>query len=133
LVLHGGTESKSSSKARAAIATTGEKDERQLGLDRYGGRDAGSGYYGTRRKVMRWFWQKKPEVFLTPGTCQCSHDRCHHIDGKGKCRVEYPPCEDHPKEWISCACQVYIRDDRNGGEQVDPTPSPADLEKIYQL
>jgi hypothetical protein len=70
---------------------------------------------------------------LTPGDCECGHMRCCHADGRGKCAVAYPPGEDGFKESTVCACRIYIFDPDGGDDdsEEDPTPSPADLEKLY--
>lgn len=75
-----------------------------------------------------------PEQPLKPGTCECSHARCAHRDGKGKCAAGFKPHSDlnDTDGWLYCGCQCFIpkRDD-NDGEDEPRTPSPEELEKLY--
>jgi hypothetical protein len=79
-----------------------------------------------------WPFKKKskPEIFLKPGTCVCSHGRQNHQQGKGPCAtaIQY-----EPGKWATCACQVYIPKPDDDTPPVDPAPTPAELEKLYQL
>ncbi len=74
-----------------------------------------------------------PETPMKPGKCECSHERCAHVGGKGRCVAEYPP----DKVWLNgaiCSCQIYIpsKDDDDDGEDDPETPSPAELERLWQ-
>lgn len=74
------------------------------------------------------WWNRKPKPELTPGLCECNHNRSSHDEGVGECNVRFP---DRPG-W-GCACLVYIRkkdSDDPGPEPV--TPTPGELEKLYQ-
>lgn len=81
---------------------------------------------------MNWF--RKDALPLTPGVCECEHDRCCHVNGRGKCQVCYPP----DKEWptgAQCACQIFIldRDNDDGDEAPDPIdPEVAELNKLME-
>lgn len=80
------------------------------------------------------FWNRKPKVeeVMKPGKCECEHERCCHEKGKGKCHASFPP----DKEWpygSGCACQVFILDDDDDAGPLPETPTPSELEKIYQL
>lgn len=76
---------------------------------------------------MRFFgWFRKPEETLTPGFCECDHERCMHYGGKGKCTVGYPPDAEWPNG-ATCACMIFILDKDNGGDD-EPRPEPADPE-----
>jgi hypothetical protein len=46
---------------------------------------------------------------LTPGLCECRHERSVHRHGKEECRVEYPQDAEWPNGAV-CACQIYIFD-----------------------
>jgi hypothetical protein len=72
-----------------------------------------------------------PEPPLKPGICECEHDRCYHVGGKGKCTVEYPKDEEWPNGAI-CSCVVFILDDDNDDDNEPETPTPSELEKLYQ-
>lgn len=78
----------------------------------------------------------EPPPALTPGYCECAHDRCCHIDGKGKCKVAiHGVCAEWPTG-TQCACQIYIFDPDNNDDDDDPedqqTPGPLELERLYQ-
>lgn len=85
------------------------------------------------------FWDKfrkpaqpaQPE-YLRPGTCECGHDRCSHVDGKGKCCAGFPADKEWP-DGADCACQIFIRDDDDGPDGAPEAPSPTELEKLYKL
>lgn len=66
---------------------------------------------------------------LKPGTCECTHRRCSHVNGKGKCGAE---CRGIPGNPL-CACRIYIpaNDDNDGGSQ-PKIPTPSELEKLYR-
>lgn len=82
---------------------------------------------------MRWPWNRSTESTpLTPGICECSHSRCVHDKGKGRCRAGFPPDEETP-EWTNCACQIYIKDEDDDDGDNEPTPSPEELEKMVGL
>ena len=42
---------------------------------------------------------------LTPGPCECSHNRSGHKEGAGPC-----VCESviNGNVWVRCACQIFI-------------------------
>ena len=71
---------------------------------------------------------------LVPGTCECGHGRCHHYAGRGHCGVGYPVREGWPHGSV-CACQIFILDKRDDGddEKAEPPVDPEvkELEKIY--
>lgn len=71
---------------------------------------------------------EEPE--LRPGTCECTHERCAHVGGKGRCAAAFPADAEWPKGAV-CACQMFIRDDDNNGENDPETPSPKELERLY--
>lgn len=48
-----------------------------------------------------WGWLKRKP--LTPGLCECTHNRSSHVKGRGHCTV----CIDY-SENVRCACQIYI-------------------------
>lgn len=74
----------------------------------------------------------KPDEILKPGDCECGHSRCYHKKGKGECMAGFPPDAETPY-WTDCGCQVFILDDDDdGGEDEPETPSPEELEKLYQ-
>ncbi len=78
------------------------------------------------------FWNRPKEI-LKPGLCECGHSRCVHKKGKGRCKGEFAPDNDTPF-WTDCSCVVYIKDDDDDGyDGYQPTPSPAELEKLYEL
>ena len=74
---------------------------------------------------------QEPEPPLRPGTCECEHERCFHVGGKGRCTAEFPPDEEWPRG-AYCACQMFILDDDDDGEDAPETPSPEALERLYQ-
>lgn len=79
------------------------------------------------------FWHRKKED-LKPGTCECGHSRSAHKKGKFRCMADFPPCDEHPEVWADCACQIYIRDeddDDDGSPGDAGTPSPGELEELY--
>ena len=84
---------------------------------------------------MRWTWSKKSEEFLTPGLCECGHNRSSHRDGKGACTVfkrmsEILNCP------FTCACQIYIpiqNDDGSDGPDYPPSEEVKELENLYKL
>ena len=78
---------------------------------------------------MSWFNRKDER--LIPGDCECGHERCSHVKGKGRCMAQYPP-DSECKEWSECACQLYIREDEGEDENESPTPSPEQLEESFQ-
>jgi hypothetical protein len=76
-----------------------------------------------------------PDPPLKPGVCQCSHQRCAHISGKGKCYAQYKP---HSKDndtdgWLHCGCQIYIpkKDDPPDAQPETPAPSADELERMF--
>jgi hypothetical protein len=72
----------------------------------------------------------EPDEPLKPGTCQCGHERCHHMEGKGKCSVAYRHDSDGIR-W-GCACQIYIP--RRDKGYVDPPPSsPSPSGEVEEL
>jgi len=73
-----------------------------------------------------------PEPPLKPGVCECEHDRCNHVGGKGKCTVAYPADLEWPDGAI-CSCEIYIRDDDNDDGDEPETPTPSELQKLYRL
>ncbi len=81
------------------------------------------------------FWNRNPkqeEEVLRPGRCECTHIRSAHEKGKDACHAWHPPTDDFPSGG-KCACQVFIRDDDDGGDDPDPEiPSPSELETLYQ-
>jgi hypothetical protein len=72
-----------------------------------------------------------PEPPLKPGICECEHERSTHVGGKGKCCAEYPPDKEWPRG-AQCACQLFILNDDDDGDDDPETPSPAELEWLYQ-
>lgn len=81
--------------------------------------------------LKRLFRKEEAEArFLRPGTCECDHERCCHVKGRGKCKAEYPPDKETPY-WTGCTCQVYIPDSNSDGDP-DPTPTPSELEELYR-
>lgn len=70
---------------------------------------------------------------LKPGECECGHQRCSHLAGKARCLGMFPPNTfDGITEWTHCSCQIYIRkEERDPGGDQTPTPTPAELEKLY--
>jgi hypothetical protein len=73
-----------------------------------------------------------PEPPIMPGICECGHIRCLHVGGKGKCAKSYPPSDKWPTGAI-CACQMFIKNnDDDDGEDEPETPSPEELERLYQ-
>jgi hypothetical protein len=71
---------------------------------------------------------------MKPGACECTHGRCHHVGGRGKCAVQYEPNSEYNQtdQWQSCACQCFIFDDDGDDGDEDPeTPSPSELERMY--
>ncbi len=85
-------------------------------------------------------WFKKPKVEeLKPGICECDHERCHHVGGKGKCRVDVT--EETPKElrdqfpqmcW-TCACQIFILDEDGGSDKPPETPIDPEIVELKKL
>ena len=76
-----------------------------------------------------------PEPPLKPGRCECQHNRCAHIHGKGKCHAGFPPKSERngSEEWRYCVCQIFIPvDDDNDDEEEPETPSPSELERLWQ-
>ena len=85
-----------------------------------------------KARVNRWSAENvvaQDNDLWRPGLCECEHERCAHVGGKGQCSVAFPP----DKEWPGsrCACQVYIRDNGDFGSGTIPTPSPAELERMF--
>jgi hypothetical protein len=78
--------------------------------------------------VVFWLRIRTP---LTPGYCECGHPRCSHRKGKGACAGHFPPCEEH-KDWRTCACLLFIEDEDEGDDDRTETPSPTDLERMFQ-
>ena len=79
---------------------------------------------------LNWLERKmtpQQAVRLKPGTCECTHGRCGHKDGKYACNVKW----NHEGRLVRCACLLFILDDDddNGGQP--NTPSPAELERMY--
>lgn len=70
------------------------------------------------------------EENLTPGVCMCRHSRNGHVKGKYSCKVQNPPDQEF-HYWSDCACQIYIKDEDEGGEDT-PTPSPDELERMFK-
>lgn len=80
-----------------------------------------------------WPFTKKENEFLKPGKCECDHHRCAHKNGKGRCAGGWPP-DQETDYWTGCSCQIYIpKKDDGGGENTVPTPTPAELEKLFQI
>jgi hypothetical protein len=91
-------------------------------------------------RLVYWITPKPPVVLpapipespLKPGKCECGHLRCSHIGGKGKCTLAWPPSE----KWLNgsiCSCQVFIpKKDNDNREEEPETPSPEELERLYQ-
>jgi hypothetical protein len=80
-----------------------------------------------------WFFQKKPkqqDEVLRPGNCECGHIRCCHRKGVGRCNVEYPVYDGWPYGG-NCACDIYIRAKDNDPYVEPETPTPSELEKLY--
>jgi len=77
-----------------------------------------------------------PEPPLKPGVCECGHRRCNHVAGKGKCSCAIcKPDDKHTEYWGLCACQTFILDkeeDDDDDEEEPETPSPEELERMYQ-
>lgn len=82
---------------------------------------------------MSWWKQDEPQpAELKPGCCECTHQRCCHERGKGRCHAIEP-------EWVEkgfiCACQIFIpKKDDGGGDapQVPVDPELAELRKMLQ-
>lgn len=72
-----------------------------------------------------------PEPPLKAGICECTHLRCSHIEGRGRCSLVFEPSEKFPRGSF-CSCQVFIPRKDNYGENEPETPSPEELEKLYQ-
>jgi len=64
--------------------------------------------------------------------CECERDRCCHVNGVGRCKVEYPPEKDWP-EGSMCACQKFIRDDDNDGGEDQPEPVDPEVVELNRL
>lgn len=80
-----------------------------------------------------WPFRKKETEVLTPGKCECGHTRSSHKNGKGRCKGCWAPDEE-TNYWTTCSCQIYIRrKDDGGGENNVPAPTPAELEKLFQM
>lgn len=84
------------------------------------------------------FWNKNSESApvepLKPGICECGHLRCCHINGIGRCTLAWPANEKWPSG-SHCACTVYIFDpgeDDDKGDEDPETPSPEQLERLYE-
>jgi len=75
-------------------------------------------------------WRQKQLQHLRPGPCECEHDRSSHVNGTGRCKGMWAPDEETP-EWNECSCQIYIRDDDGGGDASPETPSPSELEELF--
>jgi hypothetical protein len=82
-------------------------------------------------KPPRPIIMQEPEPPLRPGTCECDHERCCHIDGKGKCKAEFPPDKEWPRG-AYCACEIFILDKDNGSDGTPQTPSPSELEELWK-
>lgn len=72
-----------------------------------------------------------PAEVLKPGICECGHDRCIHVGGKGRCTAEHPSDKEWPRG-AHCAFQLFILDDDDDDEGEPETPTPSELEKLYQ-
>lgn len=93
---------------------------------------------------MNWWNRKddKPTVepALLPGECECGHGRCFHENGKGSCHCaiteDYDGKRLPKEEWGSCACQLFILDEDDGGDDDAPdipvTPDVEELERIVR-
>ena len=79
-------------------------------------------------RITAWL---EPSLPLLPGDCECSHARCAHRGGTGRCGAQWPPDENNGI-WTNCACQIYIRDDDDDDDGEPETPSPEELETMYQ-
>jgi len=79
------------------------------------------------------FWWSKPKEPLKPGICECGHARCLHKKGTGRCNKNWGPSDKHLGYLSVCACEIYIpkKDDNDDDPQPD-TPSPSELEALYQ-
>ncbi len=85
-------------------------------------------------------WFRKPKVEeLTPGICECDHERCNHVDGRGKCQVDVT--DETPKELLdrfpsqtwTCACQIYIPDKDGGDDNPPETPIEPEIVELKKL
>lgn len=73
-----------------------------------------------------------PEPPMKPGKCECGHLRSSHVGGKSACTLAWPPNEEWPTG-SHCSCQVFIPyKDSDGGEGEPETPSPEELERLFQ-
>lgn len=79
---------------------------------------------------MKWPFRKEIPEQLKPGKCECGHKRCSHTEGTGACNTDYGISNEFPKG-AHCACKIYIRDSDNGGSPEPETPTPSELEKLY--
>lgn len=77
-----------------------------------------------------WPFTKKENEFLKPGECECGHNRCSHKNGKGRCKG----IRQYETYWANCSCQIYIpKKDDGGDDDTVPAPTPAELEKMFQI
>ena len=82
---------------------------------------------------MNWFKDNPNDEILTPGMCECEHERCCHDHGKGRCRVSYPPDKEWP-EGAECACQIFILDrDSGDGEGTPSTPVDPEVAELERM
>lgn len=75
--------------------------------------------------------RKQAEPELKPGICECDHERCYHVKGKGECTVGWP--DDGFEKGFKCACEIYIRDDDSGGGEDSPEPTDPAVEELERL
>ena len=72
-----------------------------------------------------------PTEMLKPGICECEHDRCVHKNGRGKCCGHWPP-DKETNYWTDCSCQLFIPEKDDDAADSPETPSPSELEKLWQ-
>jgi hypothetical protein len=75
-----------------------------------------------------------PEPPLKSGVCMCSHQRCTHENGKGRCHGQFKPNTEHNDTdgWLHCGCQIYIPKKDDPPDPQPETPSPSELEELYR-
>ncbi len=77
-----------------------------------------------------------PDTPLTDGTCVCSHGRCAHKEGNGRCYGMFGPNTEHncSDQWLYCGCQIYIpkKDDPSDPPPETPDPSVDELEELFK-
>lgn len=86
-----------------------------------------------KKLIMKWLgMESTPESGLKPGYCECGHLRCSHKNGREECHGQWAPDEKQDK-WRGCSCQIFIIDeDEEDDEGPEETPTPQDLERLYQ-